>query len=79
MTDITDLSDEKVTYLKSLIAQWKKREAEEVLLSPHGVKRTVDPNEFIVKPSHIIGGMLTRKMAYDDDGRSLLCQENSFT
>ena len=69
--DITDLSDEKVAYLKSLIAQWKKGEAEKVLSSPHGGKRTVDPNEFIVKPSHIIGGKLTREMAYDDDGRTV--------
>ena len=64
--DVRGIPDEKVHYLQQLIERWK-RESQPADAPPKIVKRKVDPSEFIVKKSHIIGGELTRAMAYDDD------------
>jgi hypothetical protein len=64
--DVTGLPDEKVRYLKQLIEQWKRQEAASAAV-PAIPKRTVDPSEFLTKPSYILGGVVRREMAYDDD------------
>lgn len=72
MLDIQDLPDDRVEYLKNLIALWRKQEGQEKKKQTRSiptpiVKRKVSPDEFIVKKSHVIGGTMTRAMAYDDD------------
>lgn len=81
--DVKGLPAEKINELQRIIDQWRKevlviqnREADlEDHLSPAKQKsdvqplqkRKVDPSEFIVKKSHVIGGKVTRAMAYEDE------------
>ena len=66
--DIRGLPEERVEYLKNLIELWKKDETKEQdQKTPKSiVKRKVRPEELIVRKSHIIGGKITRAMAYED-------------
>ena len=70
MLDVQDLPDERVEYLKNLIELWRKQEGQEKKEQARSVptpiiKRKVNPDEFIVKKSNIIGGRVTRAMAYE--------------
>ena len=63
--DVRGLPEEKVQHLQQLIERWRQQKQAEDALEPIK-KRKVDPSEFIVKESHIIGGKMTRAMAYED-------------
>ena len=63
--DVAGLPEERIQYLKSLIATWKGQSRDSDGLQPIA-KRKVDPSEFIVKDSDVIGGEVTRAMAYDE-------------
>ena len=70
--DLQGLRKERVEYLKGLIELWKKQDQQLETKAPSPdmpmpiVKRRVDPAEFLVVKSHVIGGEFTRAMAYDD-------------
>ena len=63
--DVAGLPKEKIQYLKDLIALWSEQ-AEDSEGIQFITKRKVDPSEFIVKNSNVIGGEVTRAMAYDE-------------
>ena len=68
--DIKGLPKDKVHYLQQLIKQWRmEQEAAQAppanALKPI-LKRKVDPSEFLVVKSQVIGGEVTRAMAYDE-------------
>ena len=63
--DVAGLPEERIQYLKDLIAIWKGQGEDSDGLQPI-TKRKVDPSEFIVKDSDVIGGEVTRAMAYDE-------------
>ena len=62
--DVRGFPDEKVCELERLIERWKQ--AAQATDGPQPIiKRNVDPAEFIVRDSDVIGGEVTRAMAYD--------------
>ena len=63
--DVSGLPKERIQYLKNLVAVWKARGEYNDGLQPI-IKRKVAPSEFIVKDSDVVGGELTRAMAYDE-------------
>ena len=63
--DVAGLSEERIQYLKNLVAVWKARDKHSDGLQPI-IKRKVASSEFIVKDSDVVGGDLTRAMAYDE-------------
>ena len=63
--DVSGLPKERIQYLKNLVAVWKARGEYNDGLQPI-IKRKVAPSEFILKDSDVVGGELTRAMAYDE-------------
>ena len=63
--DVAGLPEERIQYLKNLVAVWKARGEHSDGLQPI-IKRKVAPSEFIVKDSDIVGGELARAVAYDE-------------
>ena len=63
--DVAGLPEERIKYLKNLVAVWKTRGECSDGLQPI-IKRKVVPSEFIVKDSDVVGGEVTRAMAYDE-------------
>ncbi len=64
MLDVEGLPKERVAYLKDLIMLWKKQD--------QGTPQETDnddvkPSDFIVRKSHVLGGEMTRAMAYEED------------
>ncbi len=65
--DIEGLPKERVAYLKDLIMLWKKQGEDQPQKAEEDAEEDdVKPSDFIVKKSHIIGGEMTRAMAYED-------------
>ena len=66
--NVGGLPEERIQYLKDLIALWKKHGAgEKTPGAPKPIiKRKVDPSEFLVVKSRVIGGEVTRAMVYDE-------------
>lgn len=66
--DLEGLPEDRIQYLKNLIAIWRgpNQNAQATDAPKPIVKRRVSPDEFIVKNSNIIGGKVTRAMAYED-------------
>jgi len=63
--DVRGIPDEKIGELERLIERW--RQEARITDEPVSIKRRkVDPSEFIVKESDVIGGEVTRAMAYDE-------------
>ena len=63
--DVVGLPEERIQYLKNLVAVWKTRGECSDGLQPI-IKRKVVPSEFIVKDSDVVGGEVTQAMAYDE-------------
>ena len=63
--DVAGLPEERIQYLKNLVAVWKTRGECSDGLQPI-IKRKVVPSEFIVKDSDVVGDEVTRAMAYDE-------------
>ena len=63
--DVAGLPEDRIQYLKNLVAIWKARSEHSDELQPI-IKRKVAPSEFIVKDSDVVGGEVTRAMAYDE-------------
>ena len=66
--DVQGLSKARVDYLKELIELWKKQDSrpqEEADLQVRGSDLDKDI-VFATHQSHIIGGKITRAMAYED-------------
>ncbi len=61
--DVRGLPKEKVDYLQQLVRKWKQEQEP----APAQDDGDVKPSDFTVQKSHIIGGKLTRAMAYEDD------------
>ena len=61
--DVRGLPKEKVDYLQQLVRRWKQEQKPTAAQEGDDVK----PSDFTVQKSHIIGGKLTRAMAYEDD------------
>ena len=61
--DVRGLPKEKVDYLQQLVRQWKWEQKP----APTQEEDDVKPSDSTVVKSHIIGGKLTRAMAYEDD------------
>ncbi|MEW6756081.1 MAG: hypothetical protein AB1505_34660 [Candidatus Latescibacterota bacterium] len=62
--DVRGLPVERVAYLKSLIQHWRRQAQPQ---APLEGEDDVRPTDFIIKSSRIIGGEMTRAMAYDRD------------
>ncbi len=63
--DVAGLPEDRIQYLKNLVAIWKARGENSGGLQPI-IKRKFAPSEFIVKDSDVVGGEVTRAMAYDE-------------
>ena len=64
--DVTGLSEDKVKCLEKLIESWRQGSKPIPPVEPVR-KRKVHPSEFLVKRSHVIGGKVTRAMAYEEE------------
>lgn len=67
--DVRGLPKDKVSHLQRLIEQWREEPVAKQMQTPPTpkpiIKRKVNPDEFIVKKSNIIGEKVTRAMAYE--------------
>lgn len=59
--DVAGLAEDRVQYLKNLIALWKERDS----ALQEADTEDVQPSDFAVRPSDVKGGRVTRAMAYE--------------